>query len=249
MINLKLKLFEGVSEKLKRRKFLCPFCEKKTSFVNMGNPARKNVLCAVCGSLERHRFLLFLYKIIFLGSTDRIKLLHMSPEKCIHDFLLNYKNIDYVSADLNPEGFSFTNCKKENFCNMSFENKCFDIILSNQIMEHIENELEYLKEMRRCLKEDGILIINIPFKVGLIKTFEDTKIISSEERELIYGQKDHVRIYGEDAGERFKKAGFIVNRVNEDVFDKGFLKRYRLSCVNSKGINPGGFFILRKKVN
>lgn len=240
--------FFKIFTRVKKEKFFCPFCKEKTLFENMGRPVRLNVRCSVCGSLERHRFLYFVYNIIFLGRIDKINLLHLSPERCIHDLLKKYAFIDYVSADLNPASYFFTDCKKEDFTKMSFGNKIFDVILSNQVMEHIEDEQGCLKEMKRCLKDSGVLIVNIPFKVGLEKTLENKKIISEEDRRLIYGQEDHVRLYGEDAVKRFEEAGFVVNRISESIFNKEFLNYCRLSYTNSEGINPGGYFVLRKRI-
>ncbi|ETB64235.1 MAG: hypothetical protein O210_OD1C00001G0723, partial [Parcubacteria bacterium RAAC4_OD1_1] len=87
--------------------YYCPFCDKNTIFNDFGDPKRKNVVCSICGSLERHRFLFFIYKVMFLGSKSNINLLHMAPEKCLFDLFKNFNNINYVAADLNPNNFPF----------------------------------------------------------------------------------------------------------------------------------------------
>jgi hypothetical protein len=45
-------------------------------------------------------------------------------------------------------------------------------------------------------------------------TLEDFSITDPKERESAFGQFDHIRIYGQDYGDRLTKAGFVVNRVN-----------------------------------
>ncbi|MDB4178061.1 class I SAM-dependent methyltransferase [Gammaproteobacteria bacterium] len=44
-----------------------------------------------------------------------------------------------------------------------FENKSYDGILSNQVFEHIFNPNEFLKEVNRVLKQDGLFLITVPF--------------------------------------------------------------------------------------
>ncbi len=232
----------------KREKFHCPFCKKETIFNNFGDPIRFNVQCTSCGSLERHRFLYYLYKILFLGNKEEINLLHMAPEECIYNLLIKSKNIKYIAADLHPENIKFTNCKKEDFTSMSFKDHYFDIILANQVMEHIKDEQKFLSEIKRCLKDDGCAIINIPYNSLLEETLEDDNVKTDEERKKYYGQEDHVRMYGKDAYFRFLKMGFIVNQVFTDVFPKEFVYSYKLECENLSNYNPGGYFILKKRV-
>lgn len=44
-----------------------------------------------------------------------------------------------------------------------FENNSFDSLLSNQVFEHVFNPNEFLKELNRVLKMNGLLLMTIPF--------------------------------------------------------------------------------------
>jgi SAM-dependent methyltransferase len=44
-----------------------------------------------------------------------------------------------------------------------FENNSFDSLLSNQVFEHVFNPDEFLKELNRVLKMNGLLLMTIPF--------------------------------------------------------------------------------------
>jgi hypothetical protein len=43
------------------------------------------------------------------------------------------------------------------------------------------------------------------------KTFEDLTVTDPKEREKLFGQRDHVRIYGKDYKDRLKEAGFFID--------------------------------------
>jgi len=81
----------------------------------------------------------------------------------------------------------------------------------------------------RVLKKDGFAILQVPIKRK--KTYENFMIKSLKEREKIFGQSDHVRIYGEDYKNRLEKAGFKVKKdyffdsLSEDIIKKYGLKR------------------------
>ena len=44
----------------------------------------------------------------------------------------------------------------------SFEDKSFDIVVCTEVIEHVENYNEVLTELKRILKDDGLLILTFP---------------------------------------------------------------------------------------
>ena len=67
-------------------------------------------------------------------------------------------------------------------------------------------------------------------------TFEDPTITSIKDRELYYGQHDHVRYYGGDFVQRVTGAGFTVKRFTpvEPLISKHGLLRGETVFVCSK---------------
>ena len=45
---------------------------------------------------------------------------------------------------------------------LAFKDKSFDVIVAFEIIEHIREQEEFLKEIRRVLKDDGVLLISTP---------------------------------------------------------------------------------------
>ena len=65
-----------------------------------------------------------------------------------------------------------------------------------------------MKELYRVLKKGGTLIAQVPIDKKLETTFEDNSIIDPGDRSRIFGQYDHVRIYGNDFFSFLDQVGF-----------------------------------------
>lgn len=85
----------------------------------------------------------------------------------------NEKNCDIVGIDPDPmehgvgrTGSNFNinveNIMKGSSENIPFENAVFDVVYSSHVLEHVDSENAALKEMKRVLKDDGVLIIGVP---------------------------------------------------------------------------------------
>lgn len=206
----------------------CPVCKARfRKFLPYGRkPPRENALCPNCLSLERHR-LLWLYlqeRTSFFSA--RLKFLHIAPEICFIHRFEKFENLDYVTADLESPLARI----KMDIHQIPFENDTFDVVMCNHVLEHVEDDIHAMKEIFRVLKPDGWAILQVPFMGKNLKsTYEDPEVRTSARREKVYGQRDHVRIYGKDFPDRLRKAGF---RVKEDRYvmemEKDKVIRYAL---------------------
>jgi SAM-dependent methyltransferase len=171
---------------------------------------RPNVLSPSTLSLERHRLLwLYLQKETTFFE-KQLKVLHMAPEQCFLSIFKKMKNLDYTTADL----YSPIVDVKADILDLPFEDKLFDFVLCNHVLEHIEDDAKAMSELFRVLKPGGTGIFQIPQDLSLEQTYEDSSITSPEERAKHFGQYDHVRIYGKDYFDRLRKAGFKVFEID-----------------------------------
>jgi predicted SAM-dependent methyltransferase len=92
--------------------------------------------------------------------------------------------------------------------NIAHPDETFDIIYCSHVLEHIDDDRQAMREMRRVLRGDGWALIDVP--VTAEHTFEDPTITDPYERERLFGQFDHVRRYGPDVADRLREAGFHV---------------------------------------
>ena len=170
---------------------------------------RQNVLSPSTLSLERHR-LLWLYLTNETNFfTSKKKVLHMAPEQC---FLTRFRklNHDYVTADIDSPIADVT----ANIINLPFNDNSFDVIFCNHVLEHVQDDTRAMKELFRVMKKGGMGIFQVPQDLNRNVTFEDNSITNPKERAKIFGQYDHVRVYGKDYFDKLRSIGFEVKEVN-----------------------------------
>ncbi len=173
---------------------------------------RENALSPSTLSLERHR-LLWLYlqnESTFFSSDKKLKVLHIAPEQCFLDIFRNQKNLEYITSDLESPIADV----KADICNLPFENNAFDIIFCNHVLEHIPDDTKAMNELFRVMKTGGFGIFQIPQDLNRETTFEDNTITDPKERAKIFGQYDHVRVYGRDYFSKLRSIGFRVDEVD-----------------------------------
>ena len=181
------------------------------SFLPYGyeNP-RDNVLSPSTLSLERHR-LLWLY---LSRETDffnaPLSLLHVAPEQAFYKRFRKLPNLEYTTTDL----LSPLADVKADICDLPFKADQFDVILCNHVLEHIPDQHTALAELYRVMKPGGWGIFQVPQELSREVTFEDPGITDPAERRRIFGQYDHVRIYGRDYFDILGSAGFQVEAVD-----------------------------------
>lgn len=209
------------------RKVECPVCGGNFSrFLPYGyNNVRQGVLCPGCFSLERHRLLWLFLKNKTGFFTDSLKVLHIAPEQCFYPRFRKMKNIIYTTADLNSPLADI----KLDVQEMPFDDNTFDAVICNHVLEHVPDDRKAMREILRVLKPGGFAILQVPMDITLEKTYENPDIITPEEREIHFRQKDHLRLYGRDYLQRIKECGFYVRDRNYlEQLDDAVIKKYRL---------------------
>ncbi|MDP5092808.1 MAG: class I SAM-dependent methyltransferase, partial [Polaribacter sp.] len=89
-----------------------------------------------------------------------------------------------------------------------------DVIFCNHVLEHIPDDTKAMQELFRVMKKGGFGIFQIPQDILREKTFEDNSITDKKERARIFGQYDHVRIYGKDYFDKLRSVGFSVLEID-----------------------------------
>ncbi|MHC5354950.1 class I SAM-dependent methyltransferase [Myroides sp. LJL115] len=197
---------------LKGDKYTDPIDQKSfKTFLPYGYATtRANVLSPSTLSLERHR-LLWLYLV---NETDfftkKRSVLHFAPEQAFYKRFKKQPNLNYITTDLESPLADV----KADICNLPFEDNSFDMILCNHVLEHIPDDTKAMQELYRIMKPGAMGIFQVPQDLDRPTTFVDDSITDPKERTLIFGQYDHVRIYGRDYFDKLTQIGFKVDPVD-----------------------------------
>jgi len=90
-------------------------------------------------------------------------------------------------------------------------------------LEHVPDVHQALLELKRIIKKDGFVMLSVPTDYQYDSTYEDTdNSLSIPDRIALFGQDDHLRIFGKDFPEVLKKAGFEVEVLDGSNFEDRF---------------------------
>ena len=238
-----------ISLLFKGNRYECPFCGGKyRKFLSggenlpffkdhniIGGGRRSNMLCPRCHSTDRDRLIYYYLTSTQFPSSHHYTLLHIAPEQPLKKYLKKFPNITYYCGDKFEKGYDGFYYDKETLAlditSLSFSDNSFDIIICNHVLEHIIEESKALNEIHRVLKPNGWAILQVPIASALMHTI-DNPTDSNKKREYIYGQHDHVRLYGLDYPSRLKAHGFKVEEwSSEKQFNQIQIKRFALNSV------------------
>ena len=196
-------------------------------FLPFGVDARPNVQCPRCGSLERHRILALYFQEHSNMLRENSIILHIAPESALRKLIKRVPNVEYIMSQLAPTRWDMV---KLDVTHIVYPDDMFDAIICNHVLQHVIEDRKAMKELIRVLKPGGWAILQVPIDNSREMTFEDSTIVSPQDRDRVFGQWDHVRRYGTDYPDRLSEAGF---RVTADDYVRTLtpelVERYRLN--------------------
>ena len=185
-------------------------------------------ICWKCRSQVRHRLFIEALKRIegltFANLVDGRRILHFSPEEQTTALLepraASYRTADFCRDDVD-EKLDITSMP-------SVADGSVDLLIAADVLEHVPDHVQAMREIFRVLSPGGWAILTVPQKDHLERTYGDPGIIDPAERERLFGQSDHVRIFGNDMRELLESVGFSVRVIDADGFPAAVVKRHVL---------------------
>ena len=191
----------------------CPLCgTRRRRFLPYGYvTSREDALCPHCLALERHRMIWLWIERNTDLMASRPRLLHIAPEvSLMRHFKRVYRGTEgYITADLeSPLADMHFDVQ-----HIPLESRSVDVVIANHLFEHVKDDRLAMRELYRIMRPGGWGIMVVPEDRGRATTFEDDTITVPAERTRIFGQYDHLRVYGRDYDDRLREAGFEVERI------------------------------------
>lgn len=227
------KMFLVILQFRGRHKRECPICGYRGRFYAVGVPLRFDAACYRCSSVERHRQ----HHLLTERNPDWIdgaEVLHFGAERC---FVRDYSSraSRYIRADLIPA----ENETKVDIQSIQFEDDSFDTVICHQILEHVPDDMAAVRELYRVTRPLGRVLLTAPIVPKWQSSFTDVSVTSGEQRDLLFGQSDHLRYYGQDFTDMLRGAGFDITEhvAHEPEVSKYSLVRGETIFVATKSVN------------
>jgi len=162
---------------------------------NYGDKHFDSVLDAGCG-----------YGDITLGLSNRYKITGVDPyNKCIEDANSTRKSLELPC--------NFIQASAEKLC---FKNDVFDLVISYNVLEHVDHQKEMIKEFSRVLNPGGVLFLCVPNRYWILESHYRLPFLSWLPRSLA---DQAVRLAGKnDRYDAYPPSWWQLNRLLSDYF-------------------------------
>lgn len=170
----------------------CLPCNKPVSFLvdmKFGGTRQKNswlpnwrerIVCPLCGMNNRQRLIAALIKPILKGHQNKNVYLMEQVTPIFNWVTKIFSEHSIVGSEY--LGFEYTSgdfvdgVRHEDIESLSFIDNEFDLIISNDVFEHVPNPTKAFAECARVLKSGGTMIVTIPFFDNKNKSVSRAKI-------------------------------------------------------------------------
>jgi SAM-dependent methyltransferase len=164
----------------------CTICEKQVFFAETGPWLRDEYVCLSCRSIPRNRALL---KIL----SDHFPLwrnlsIHESSPGGAGSLKLQRECNNLISSQFFhdvPRGHIRDGQRSENLECLTFEDESFDIVITQDVFEHVLSPDKAFSEIARTLKPDGAHVFTVPYYRGKKTVIRARPTASGEVQHLL----------------------------------------------------------------
>lgn len=189
----------------------CPICEKKTIFIEKAEWLRDHYKCLHCNSIPRNRALIYFLQKYFPEYRGK-KIHESSPGGPASQKLqqeCKYYTPTHYFADI-PVGSYKKGIRCENLECMTFMDEAFDLVITQDVMEHVLNPGKAYAEIARTLKPGGAHVFTVPLYRGkktLVRAVETPDGIRYLQEKQFHGNPID------------KKGSLVVTEWGDDLID------------------------------
>jgi SAM-dependent methyltransferase len=143
----------------------CPICRKPTVFFSRSDWLRDNYHCLRCRSIPRYRALFEALELYFPQWRESLRIHESSPRGASSDKIARQAR-QYLKTFFFPgveSGRMHRGARCENLENQSFPDESFDLVITQDVLEHILHPERALAEIARTLKPGGTHLFTVPW--------------------------------------------------------------------------------------
>lgn len=142
----------------------CPCCEKQVIFEAYDDWLRDHFLCPNCYSIPRERALMLIIEKYY-PNWKGLNIHESSPGSRGASEKLKSNCSNYTSSQYYPNqsfGTIINGHRNEDLENQTFADSSFDIVVTQDVMEHVYDPEKAFAEIARTLKSGGAHIFTVP---------------------------------------------------------------------------------------
>ncbi|MBU4486970.1 MAG: class I SAM-dependent methyltransferase [Candidatus Delongbacteria bacterium] len=191
----------------------CPFCPGFFKLIKYRFFDSPVLDCPVCSStIDERTILLFLQTKTGMMSGE-LKILIIAEEGRITDYFKNFPNTE-IKIYSETGDFSI----RDNSLKNKYTDESFGLIVCNYILEKLPEYKSVIKELKRILKPEGLLMLQANLDYKNEKTVE-MPLTHYKDRFMMYGIPGNYRRFGMDYADIIKSYGLNLSRL---MFSSGF---------------------------
>ena len=152
----------------------CPCCDKEVLFKATHSWLRDYFLCTNCGSIPRERALMLVIDKYY-PNWHTLHIHESSPSNRGVSLKLTNKAANYTASQYYPHhpfGTLINGFQNQDLEQQTFADASFDLVITQDVMEHTYNPEKAFAEIARTLKKGGAHIFTVP----IINKFQPTEI-------------------------------------------------------------------------
>ncbi|WP_449246864.1 glycosyltransferase [Desulfarculus baarsii] len=212
---------------------------------------RERLVCSCCGMNNRQRMIAHAMRTIVKDRRDRRQAVYLMEQvtpifKWACEALPQAQCIgsEYLGEKMEP-GAIVKGIRHEDAESLSFSAHCFDLIVSNDVLEHVADPRKALQEARRVLRPGGVLLMTVPFHPDMMHSMRRA-LLKDGQLELLCQPVYHGNPVSDKGALVFTDFGWDFL---QEMRDAGFVDA-ALHCYWSEvygHLGPGLHYIQAKK--
>ena len=166
----------------------CPVCDQDVTFHASGPYFRNTLICPICQSRPRHRALMYAIERM-LPRWREYSVHESSPgwdaisirlQKNCANYIASQYDTSHSPGAIVPTKMPYKTYRCENLECQTFEDEIFDLVVTQDVFEHINRPDLAIREIARTLKTGGAFIATVPIVRKLRPSQRRAKINDGE---------------------------------------------------------------------